>query len=91
MINRNKFRLVLTYYWEFSYKYKIHFKVMLENTVYEWVGLNSHSMGWSAGTGPGLYKQIVVATHEEPFNIIYCIFTFFKFPLGSKLGLVLGV
>ena len=33
---------------------------MLNKTVYEWVGVNSHSMSWPVGTGPGLYKQIVV-------------------------------
>ena len=33
---------------------------MLNETVYEWVGINSHPMSWPAGTRPGLYKQIVV-------------------------------
>ena len=33
---------------------------MLNYTVYEWVGVNSHSMSWQAGIGPGLYQQIVV-------------------------------
>ena len=33
---------------------------MQNQTVYEWEGVNSHSMSWLAGTGPGLYKQIVV-------------------------------
>ena len=33
---------------------------MLNKTVYEWVGVNSHSMSWLPGTGPGLYKQVVV-------------------------------
>ena len=49
MINRKKLRLVLRYYLAFS-----------TNTNYEWVGVNSHSMSWPAGIGPGLYKQIVV-------------------------------
>ena len=32
---------------------------MLNKTVYEWIGVNSHSMSWPAGTGPGLYKLVV--------------------------------
>ena len=36
-------------------------KVSLQPTVYEWVGLNFHPMSRPAGTGPGLYKQIVAA------------------------------
>ena len=35
---------------------------MLNKTVIEWVGVNSHP--WPAGTGPGLYKQIVVNWDE---------------------------
>ena len=38
-----------------------HFEGMLNQTVYEWVGINSLSMSWPAGIGPGLYKQIVVS------------------------------
>ena len=53
-------RLVLRYYCKYFYKYKIYFEGKLNKTVYEWVGLNSHSMSWLEGTGPGLYKQIVV-------------------------------
>ena len=39
---------------------KIYFEGMLNLTIYEWVGVNSYSMSWPAGTGPGLYKQIVM-------------------------------
>ena len=35
----------------YFYKYKIYFEGMLNKTIYEWVGINSHSMGWPAGTG----------------------------------------
>ena len=38
-------------------------KVLLGNflqTVDKWVGRNSHSMRSLAGTGPGLYKQLIV-------------------------------
>ena len=45
---------------------------MLNLTVYEWVGVNFHSMSWPAGTGPGLYKQIVVLGRG-----IVCIGNFF--------------
>ena len=44
----------------YFYKYKIYFEVMLNYTLFEWVGVNSNSMIWPAGTGTGLYKQIVV-------------------------------
>ena len=60
MINKKKLRLVLRYYWKFFYKKEINFEDMLNKTVYEWVGVNFHSMIWLPGTGPGLYKQIVV-------------------------------
>ena len=43
-----------------EYKYKIYFEGMLNETVYEWVRMNSHSMSRPAGTKPVLYKQIVV-------------------------------
>ena len=33
---------------------------MLNKTIYEWVGVNSHSMSWPEGTKSGLDKQIVV-------------------------------
>ena len=38
---------------------------MLNITIYEWVGVNSHSMSWPARTGPGLYKQIVVLVVDQ--------------------------
>ena len=60
MIYRKKLRIVGWYYLEFFYEYKIYFEGMLNKTVYEWVGVNSHSMNWPVGTGPGLYRQIVV-------------------------------
>ena len=37
---------------------------------YELVGVNSHSMSWPAGTGPGLYKQIVVTHGYSTFNTL---------------------
>ena len=38
---------------------------MLNYTIYEWVGINSHPMSWPAGTGPGLYEQIVVLGYPD--------------------------
>ena len=60
MINKKKLRLVLRYYLEIFYIYNIYFEGILNETVYEWVGINSLSLSWPAGIGPGLYKQIVV-------------------------------
>ena len=56
-----KLRLVLRYHLEIG---------MLNYTVYEWVGINSHPMSWPAGTGPGLYKQIVVQGLQTQVLII---------------------
>ena len=60
MVNCDQQEKVLRYCWECCYKYKINFEGMLNFTVYEWVGVNSHSLSRPAGPGPGLYKQIVV-------------------------------
>ena len=82
MINIKKLRLVLRYYWDFFYKYKIYFEGMLDSIVYEWAGVNSHSRSWLSKTVPGLYKQ----NHQVPI-IKKVAIIFLRGPLGVYLYL----